>query len=233
MSTNMEKALAVTAKQIAAIDVTDTNRRIATLEAEKAEFEAAIARAESRCTGIAIAINEGATLDGRPVADELLADGDVMQAARLAPGLDQLRTEKDSLRAGIAELRGRIKTASAEIATIREGVGDQKRAAVKPLALALREEAVVAIEHLLEIFAASEAINWGTRSPDALLIANVLRLALPPAIGATGVPGLRDGLVAHRESLDVPRDVLDALAGLERLGAAHELNVPKSVARPW
>ncbi len=232
MSAPLAKALDATSKAIAMIDATDANRLIAGLETERAEFEAAITLAETRCSEIAIALDEG-TRDGRIVADELLAAGDVLTAARLAPDADQLRSEKDSLRAGIKDLRRRIETADGEIAGIREGIGNEVRAAAGPLAAGLQAQAVEAIEHLLEIFAAVEAINWGTRSHNALLVANVLRRALPPAIGATGVSGQRDGLVVHRERLDVPTGVLEALAGLGRLGAAHELNVPKAVARPW
>ncbi len=224
MSITMTKALEATSKAIASIDTTDANRRIAELESQKEEFAAAIQRAEERASEIAILINND-RLDPVGAADALL-DGGAGTAERLGVTIDQMRAELASLRAGISELRGRTNTAKRAIDEIRDAVGDKVRNAVKPLALALKAEAGEAVERLLILYAASEALHSATRQIDTFAVAETLRAVLPRTIG-------RDSIVPQRERVEVPDDVLAALAGLSGLGAAHMLALPKSVARPW
>jgi len=220
MSTNTITAVART---FAALDFTTENERIAVLRGELAEIATALDRAETarRETVRLIAANRGP--DGPAVADALIEGADVLEAVALGRTDEELRQEQASLRAAIGELNGRADALRKEIAAIQATALAEVAAVARPLADALAADMRDAAEHLIDGYAAIEALHDAVKAGSAA--------ALAGRIAVDGLHGMNK-LLPDRRVLDVPPSIVEALQALSGKGEALPIKVPLRVPAP-
>lgn len=204
-----------------ALDFTEENARIADLEAEIARTEAAIDKAEARCTEISQSLI-GYKRDANAVADALVAEAPVMDAARAGPSEEDLKEERASLRDGIGELRQRIADRTNDIRAIQLEALRTLPPFVAPIVEDLMAEARAAAQTLIDryvaIYALSDAAQGG--APDRSQIAKAVA-----GITASG------GLISLTRT-DVPDDLREALGKLSGKGRALPVRLTSTVPMP-
>jgi len=208
----MQQVLNEVAAAFALIDVTAENERIAELIADTERCEKAMGDAEARCGEIARIKADYRGPDGRSVADALLGDAHVSEAALAGPNFDKLEDERLSLRAGIRELQRRIDDNGYEIRSIRLKASNRAAVAAEPIVEALREQAEDAGRSLLEAFAAMYAISIATKGHHP-----TLDLLKPLAEDLTRSRAL---LEEHHGGITVPDEICDVLKALQGKGTA-------------
>lgn len=214
------KILAATAAAFASIDVSAENTRIDELIADTDRCEKAISDAEARCTHIARTKADYSGPDGRSVANALLGDAHVSEAALAGPNFDKLDDERLSLQAGIRELKRQIDDNGYEIRSIRLETSGKAAVAAEPIVEGLREQAEEAGRNLLEAWASIYAIAIATRGHN-----QTESLLRPIAEKLTEHRGLLDD--CYRGIL-VPDEICDTLEGLQGKGIALITGVPRS-----
>lgn len=214
------------AKAFAAVDLSDLNERFATIEKGREDTEAAIRRAEERCTEIALRIRDGSGPDGSAVADALV-QGDVGLAARAAGDIAEMEAEKAKLREGIIELRRRVNSSfdAQEIAK-REALSRIGPLA-DPLVDELRSEAEQAAQVLLRAWTSATAISRSAASGKAERLAESLRGAI---VELTNHPGVLGKQAAH--SHDVPNDIKALFKPLLGAGPVYRNGAVSRVSSP-
>ena len=206
------KILAATATAFAAIDVSAENTRIAELTADIERCEKAISDAEARCTQIARIKAEYRGPDGRSVANALLTDTHVSEAALAGPSLEKMEEERLGLCAGIGELRRRIEDSSSEISAIQGEASDKAAREAGPMVEALLDQARKAACTLLETWASVEAVCTATRGHT-----QTHYLLQPIAEKITENRGLAE---EYWHGVDVPAEIRATLESLAGKGAA-------------
>lgn len=207
----------------AGLDFSAENERIEALQAEIAQTEQAIERAEARCTEIARALVQYRGPNGQDVADALLADATTLAATLAAPDAQAMDTERLALRAGIGDLRRRIESTQRTISEIEAETFGAVAKQAQPLVDALLADAREAAGKLVNIFAAFDAINVTTRH------ATLELAAARHSMG--GLVGPMKFLNLGRR-VDVPAPVQAALAPLNSKGPALPVRFISSAAIP-
>lgn len=205
-----ENKLNQAATALASLDLSQEVEAITALQAAAAEIETAQEAAARRIREIADTLaSQRAAAEA--VADALVAGQDPSAAATAGPGADALRDEKDALKAGIAELEDRREKVRREIEALRDQAYSKVAVAARPLADAIEAELRDAAERTVAAFAAASALSDATRSYASL------RFAAETAAKAVAGP---DKALPGRERAKTPAEVLEALASIERHGAA-------------
>ena len=205
------------------LDLTAENARIAELETERAEIKSAISRTEERYFKLAGALQAGGVPDGVAVADALLLDSDVQDAAEAGPGRAAMEAERDSLREGLRELRRRLDKIQPTINLAKDEAKMSAAEAAGPLIDALMAEARHAVAALPALYAAVYAVQTVTGAGTHDL--RHLREALRAILGG-------DGLLPYLPPQSVPSDVLGALQRLVGKGAALRPRIVQTVPMP-
>lgn len=210
------------AGDLAALDFSAENARIATLEARIVEAEAALAKAQARRDEISDMLRpyvgpagrsggEFIGNDGMAVANALLAGASTADAAAASTTQEELNREREALGAAAVELRERITSAEQSIRTMK--IDSRKRAlpAVQPLAEAVGRQMRDAAETIRDCWAVLEALSAATAS-----MSSELRGArdVVPALHADY------SLLERRGPVPVPADVVRALSALADKGPA-------------
>lgn len=207
------KFLAGIEERFAALDFTDANARIAAMQTEAANCDAAVERAHTRITEIAkraAEIRDGIR-DGRAVADALLADADPSSAADLAPHLDRLEDERQALRLGIADLTTRAQRLRNQVIEVQQGCAQLVVLEAAPLVDALSERLRTIGQDVLDTFAALSAVLNTARAGGVERIE-----AETAALGMVG-PGCA---LPFRTVCPEPKAITKALSGLAGAGVA-------------
>lgn len=199
------------AADIEALDVSDENEVIAAIEAEIAEINGNISRAEGRLSEIMRATGRNFGRDAEAVADALQAGADVMEAATMAPNIDELKSEGAALRSGLGVLRDRIREKRKAIEEIEHGVEARIADLAKPLIAAIEREEKAAAAIFKESYAAIATINLVTRR------FTIAQMATKEVL--KGLMGMNK-LLKHERDIEVPKPLLDALAPLASKGKA-------------
>lgn len=206
------------AADLASLDFSGENARIADLEARKAETQAALSRAQTRrdeiCDMLAPYSAPGGRtgnaqfrgLDGSAVASALLAGASTEDAAAASVNQEELERERDAMTAAMVELRRRIEGADQAIRTTKGYAKKRVAEVVQPLADAAADEARAAANSLRACWATLEALGdaSGALTPGQIATRNA-------------VPGLwvDRGLLRRTDELgDVPREVVSVLSAL-------------------
>lgn len=205
------------ASAFAALDLSTENARIAEIEADIAQLEAAEKSARERCTAISREIAEFRGPSGAAVADALLANHAPSDAAVLGPDLDSLEKEKAALLAGVQSLAQRTRAAHAEKDEVKRGAKLKLRPISQPLVDELAEEATAMGERLLEIFASLSAISGTT--DNGWQQARAVGLMVKGAVDDFGL------LLRLRGSVEAPAEIVTALRALEGKGAALPVGI--------
>lgn len=209
--------LDATASAFAALDLSPENARIAQIEADIAQFEAAEKSARERCTSISREIAEFRGPSGAAVADALLANHAPSDAAVLGPDLDSLEKEKAALLAGIQSLAQRAQAARVELDDVKRGAKSRLRPISQPLVDELTEEATALGERLLQIFASLSAISGTTD--------NGWQQARAVGLMVTGAVDDHGLLLRHRGSVETPAEIITALRALDGKGTALPVSI--------
>lgn len=206
-----------TASAFAALDLSPENARIAEIEADIAQLEAAEKSARERCTAISREIAEFRGPSGAAVADALLANHAPSDAAVLGPDLDSLEKEKAALLAGARDLADRVQAARDRLREIKASAKLKLRPISQPLVDELTEEATAMGERLLEIYASLSAISGTT--DNGWQQARAVGLMVTGAVDDYGL------LLRLRGSVETPAEIVTALRTLEGKGAALPVSI--------
>lgn len=217
---DMKKTCGEIAAAWAEIDFSDENAKVAALQADIAKAEDAIAKAEARSMELSQALYGQRHHDGQAVADALLSDVEVADAARLMPSFDEMQDERAALQAGIRSLRHKIEDKNAEIEGVRGGACSRLARHVQPLIDELAAEAGKAAQIIADKYAAIDAITYG------LGIASQQRERLGSA--ARGVVGGK-ALLPHCRRVEVPSDVINMIGQVLEKGPAVKVRQIRSV----
>ncbi|GGB87881.1 hypothetical protein GCM10011494_02780 [Novosphingobium endophyticum] len=202
------KPLEQTARAFATLDFSAEEARLAELEAERDNIDAAIERANARRTEISQAQRDwrdAERVSASNVADALLGGAHAAEVTALAPDAEALKEEFANLSAAIGELRRRYDDVQAEMNTLRTHTRGKAAAVAQPLADALRAQAKRAAEELLECYAGLQALHTAIGAG-----AREVGQARHAAAGCIG----NDRLLSWRSGIPVPpmvAQVLDAL----------------------
>ena len=207
-----QKILDAAAAAFAAVDISTENAQFAAIEAKIAEAEGAIVAADERCSAIAREKQEFRGPSGGDVADALLAGGGVTEAARAGPDIASLEAERESLRAGIRDLKHRVEDWRAELANIEQRARQKLAPAATRLIEGLQADAREAAERLATVYASLAAVSATTRF--GAYETAVTRQIVSAATQSSGpLPyGLRQ--------VEVPGEINDALRKLDGKGRA-------------
>lgn len=210
-------SLAEIGRELAELDLSVENQRIAEIEATILQLGTAEKAARERCTAISREIAEFAGPSGAAVADALLADHSPSDAAMLGPDRDSLEKEKASLLAGAHALSQRIQDARAELKEVQAAAKSKVKPLVQPLIDQLTEEATAIGERVFEIFASLSAISATTDNGwrEARAVGYMVK-------GAVDDFGL---LLRLRGSVAAPPSIIAALRELEDKGAALPVRI--------
>lgn len=210
MQTEIESAR----KAMEAMNFGPFNEQIAEYRAEIERVNAAIAAGEARCSEISRTLIEGRGPDAKKVADALLDSGDATVAARSGPTDAELMQERASLRAGITELRERLRDLHEAIEQTRRKVSSALQVATKPVADAIMADMRRAALELVDGYAAIAALAAGVSGHRREL--DIAKDALD-GIFTKGGP---ERLLNWRASHKVPEEVHQLLKRLPGRGDA-------------
>ncbi|MBS7668804.1 hypothetical protein [Croceicoccus gelatinilyticus] len=216
---DMKKTCGEIAAAWAEIDFSEENAKVAALQADIAKAEDAIAKAEARSMELSQALFGRRHHDGQAVADALLSDVEVAEAARLMPSFDEMQDERAALQAGIRSLRHKIQDKNAEIDALRGAARSRLAVHVGPLTNALTAEAAKAAQVIVDAYAAIDAISYGLgkSAPEQ----ECLRIA------AKGVVGSR-ALLPQCRSAQVPSEISGLFGPLLDKGPAVKVRQIRS-----
>ena len=175
------------------------------------------------CTQITRELYDSRPLNGRAVADALLANVEPMAAATVGPNRERLEEERASLRAGIGDLQDRLRELFDEIKAIQGEAFQPIAEHAQRLANAYLADARRAAEQIVEAYAAANAILRTTRF--GMDEEGRLKRAFA-GVTAEGA------LLPWRRALPVPAELVDVLAKLQGKGSALPVSVASSVAAP-
>lgn len=210
MQTEIESAR----KAMEAMNFGPHNEQIAEYRAEIDRVQTAIAAGEARCSEISRALIEARGPDAKAVADALLDSGDAMVAARSGPTDAELMQERASLRAGITELRDRLRDLQEGIEQVRREVSGALQVATRPVVDAIIADMRRAALQLLDGYAGVTALAAGIRGHQGP------REMAEAALEGLLTKGGPERLLNWRASHPVAPDLVDLLAGVTGKGDA-------------
>lgn len=221
------KIIQQTAAALAALDFSDENARMAELEAERDNIDAAIERGNARRNEIAQALRAWRDTDRDSVgnvADALLGGTHATEATALAHDAEALKEESAHLAAAIAELRRRGDDVLANMNILRTAARGKAASAAQPLADALRARAKLAAEELLACYAGLQALYTAVSGG-----AREVGQARHAASGCIG----QDRLLSWRTQIPVPAEVVQVLDALPQskalvVGRAQTVPMPEN-----
>lgn len=220
----LEQAILMsTAAEIDSLDLSEENDRIAELETELERIARAQEKGRARIAEIRTLKRESTqTQEGAGVAAMLLKDAPPTDAAMTVRTADALHEEQDNLSSGIRELRARAAICQNEISETRRSAERKLQQAVQPLRDSLMDEARLAAEKIVEVFAAVKTLYLATGAASRDLYA--VEMALD------GVMMRDHALLPRRLDLEAPEALRHALAGLAEKGSAVQRRAPIAVA---
>ncbi len=222
MQTEIESAR----KAMEAMNFGPYNEQIAEYRAEIDRVQTAIAAGEARCSEISRTLIEARGPDAKAVADALLENGDAMVAARSGPTDAELMQERASLRAGLGELRDRLRDCHEGIEATRNKVSSALQSATKPVTDAILANMRRAAMELLDGYAAMTALASGIRGH------HQAQDAATAALEGIIAKGNRDALLNWRSSHPVPRELVALLKELVGRGDAVRASAYSEVPLP-
>lgn len=217
------KPLEQTTRAFAALDFSAEDARLAELEAERDNIDAAVERANARRTEISKAQRDwrdAERVSASNVADALLSGAHAAEVTALAPDAEALKEEHAKLSAAIGELRRRYDDVQAEMNTLRTHARGKAATVAQPLADELRAQAKRAAEELLKCYAGLQALKTAIGAGG-----REVEQARCAAAGCIG----NDRLLSWRSQIPVPpavTQVLDALPQNKALIVGRAQTVP-------
>lgn len=157
----MQTEIEAARKAMEAMNFGPYNEQIAEYRAEIDRVQTAIAAGEARCSEISRTLIEARGPDAKAVADALLENGDAMVAARSGPTDAELMQERASLRAGLTELRDRLRDLNEAIEQTRRDVSSALQGVTKPVVDAAIADMRRAALELVDGYAAIAALAAG------------------------------------------------------------------------
>jgi chromosome segregation ATPase len=223
---SMSRTYDAVAKEFAALDLSDLNERLTIIAKQRGEAEEAERVAEARCTEIAHAIREWKGADPAAIADALV-QGDQDRVSRFASDISDLEAEKANLRAGIGELRRRIRDSYDAENKVKSEARSRIGPLSDPLMDEMRVEAENAAQALLRIWTIATAISRSSYASNAERLAGSLQETVS---SLTSHPGLLAKQVAY--SYPVPDEIVALLQPLTSKGEAFRNGVMLQVSSP-
>jgi hypothetical protein len=231
----IDTALQDAKRRIARLDFSAENARVADINQQLADIEAALQRARDRHEEILQLLRpfNGAhhlaaspvvnDHDGRPIGDALLAGEDTSEAAEQRPNRDKLERERVALREGMADLAGRTRVLDVERQKVKAAAARRAYDQVQPLCEALEAEAREGARAVVRNFAALSALGRATQ-------------AHPPGLNAaaTAMAGVRGPgmLVSAVEAIEAPAEVMEIIELIADKGHSQVGRVNRSVDAP-
>jgi hypothetical protein len=226
--------LAKVAKELAELDFSPENARIAEIEADIGRMQAAVDVANERREEIGGILRP--LLDPRggspayeghdavAVANALLADVEPSEAAAFSKSQEELEREREALRLAVVDLAARIRGGYTEITEIQSRSRGRVQHAVQPVIDAIFADAQSATRQIVESFAALQAITTAAKmaGPHFIAMQNAL---------SDGGGGLYR-LLAHAPYVDVPTSIVNMLNGLSDKGPALPAVLLSSFSTP-
>ena len=210
----MQNEIEAAREAIQALNFGPYNEQIAEYRAEIDRVNAAIAAGEARCSEISRTLIEARGPDAKAVADALLDGGDAMVAARSGPTDAELMQERASLRAGIIELRDRLRDLQEAIEQVRREVSGALQVATRPVVDALLGDMRRAALALLDGYAGVTALAAGIRGHQGP------REMAESALEGLLTKGGPERLLNWRASHPVAPELVDLLASVTGKGDA-------------
>lgn len=210
----MQTEIEAARQALAALNFGPFNERVAELRAEIDRINAAIQAGEARCSEISRTLIEARGPDATAVADALLQTGDVAVAARSGPTDSELMQERTSLRAGLTELRDRLRDLQEGIEQTRREVSSALQMATKPVADAIMADMRRAALQLLDGYAGIAALGAGIRGHQGP------REMAEAALEGLLTKGGPERLLNWRASHPVPRELVALLKEVSGQGDA-------------
>lgn len=228
------QTLAKVANEIAQLDFSAENMRIAEIEADIGKMQSAVDVANERREEIGGILRpmldprggsqayEGH--DGAAVADALLAEAQPSDAAAMSKSQTELEREREALRLAVADLAARIRAAHAEIAEIQSRSRGLVQKAVQPVIDAVFADAQLAARQIVEGFGALQAISAAAKmsGPHFIAMQNALR---------DGIMG-QYRLLPYEPSVNAPASIVNMLKDLADKGPALPAVLLSSFAPP-
>lgn len=205
------KTIDTATRAFAEIDFSEENAQIAAIEGRIAEMQKATATAEDRCTAITRELADFRGPSGADVSAALLAGHSPTTAAVAGPSKEALETERASLKEGVRELVRQVEAARQEISNIRDAARKRLIPICEHVADELQDGAIAAVERLIEITAAYEAIALTTKFGwyEAGRLKDKVRTLM-----------LDGAVVPYRKHIPVPVEISTMLQALDGKGAA-------------
>ena len=218
--TAQDGALALKAA-MAGIDFTASNAELARLEAEGATLNSKAAEAEAEADRLAQEIRDWRGPDVDAIADAMIGGTEASEAALAAPSRDGLIEQRQTLQSTAANLRERAGRAWREREDVARSQCAAILAAMGPFIAATIAEQRRAAQAILDADAALRAV--------ALMTGMRVEGEWPSRLAREALCNV-NGLIAPASRLPVPREVLDALAGLADRAKGLRSPCPAEVA---
>lgn len=219
---NLSKAEAVR-EALQQIDLAEENARLSEIEGQIEKEERAIEEANARIARLGERITDikREKLDaGERMANALLDTGGDTDMAEIAPSIEDLKSERETLAAGRVALNDRIQERRMEIKTVHSLASLKVEEAVEPLRAEISEIAMGHAAAILDCYAAMQALNAATSR----------RPPVTSSLEETAKAAMQDrGLIHRRGIVDVPEAVQDALSVLRDKGPALRTHLVASV----
>lgn len=222
----MQTEIEAARKSLEALNFGPFNEAVAEYRAEIDRINAAIEAGERRSSEISRALIEARGPDAKAVAEALLETGDVAVATRAGPTDSELMQERTSLRAGLGELRDRLRDCHEAIEQTRNQVSSAVQSATQPVADAIMSDMRRAALQLVDGYAAMTALASGIRGH------RQAQDAATAALEGIIAKGNRDALLNWRASHPVPRELVALLKELVGRGDAVRASAHSDVPLP-
>lgn len=224
----MDRAiLQATATALSELDFSAENARIAELEQEITQIEAARASAQSRVDEIGKELKTFNDPDTKAVARALLNNVPPSEAVSHAPAKEELQKERDSLRPAITELYHQAQRLRGEITSIQRETKARARMEITPLVDLLKTQITSGAEALIQCFASFKAIDYAIDglSGEADLLSDAIGALSGERCGGTRrfIPSVRQ--------YNVPPEIVTVLRPLESKGPAFKGKVYDTATR--
>lgn len=216
------KNLNTAAQALSELDFSNEIEQLAEFDGKVAEFHEAIGRADDRRMEINRALSETRRADPTAVADALLADTATATVVAASPSRESLEAEREGLAEGTRELRNRVDDARSDANKIRLAAACQVYDAAAPLVSDIHAEVQSTLELLLPQFAALVAIIEAKGAGRG--VTEKLRAIIEVA--------QNEGLLPRRAMLDVPAEIIDALAPLADKAAVLDARLISTTSMP-
>jgi len=203
------------AGELAALDFSAENERIAELEAKIAHAEGVMQSTRQRIVEIRATLSDRKGPEPWKVAAELLDGTEPTTAALAAPSTEALEAEREALTRGLQGIHQQITDWKGFIQQVRHEAAGRMRPTAQPLVDEIIEIARLAAEEIVSCFAALKAVNLASTAGTYELgaVAQTMAAAMDGSAG-------RERLIPARNDVAVPPEIVAALRGLAGKGPA-------------